>query len=76
MTDTLELEIAITRSEKTKKELAKGLGLSTMGLYKKINNVTEFKASEIITLADILNLDIKEREVIFFKHEVDLKSTS
>jgi len=64
MTDTIELEIAIKRSGKSKKELAHKLGLSTMGLYKKINNITEFKASEIYILAKLL--DIENKEKIFF----------
>ena len=64
MTNTLELEIAIKRSGLTKKEIAKHLGISQMGLYKKIKNITEFKASEISMLADLLNIESKEQ--IFF----------
>lgn len=64
MTDTLELEIAIMRSGKTKKDIAAALGLSKMGLYKKINNLTEFKASEISILTELLNIENKEK--IFF----------
>lgn len=48
MTNTLELEIAITRSGLTKQKIAKKLGITTMGLYKKINNLSEFKASEYL----------------------------
>ena len=64
MTNTKELEIAITRAGITKREIAKRLGLSEMGLYKKINNITEFKASEIKTLAEILG--ITDIDKIFF----------
>ncbi len=67
MTDTLELEIAIKRAGLTKKEIASELGISMMGLYKKINNITEFKASEISKLADLLKIkDYQEKERIFF----------
>lgn len=67
MTNTLELEIAIKRAGLTKKEIAKKLGISLMGLYKKINNITEFKASEISRLAELLNLtNSEEKEQIFF----------
>ncbi|ADZ84499.1 MULTISPECIES: DUF739 family protein [Cellulosilyticum] len=68
MTNTLELEIAIKRAGITKRKLAEMLGLSEMGLYKKINNITEFKASEIAKLAEIL--DLKNKDEIFFNQEV------
>lgn len=72
MTNTIELEVAIKRSGLTKRELAKRLGISEMGLYKKIHNITEFKASEIAILIRELNiLNVKE---IFFKENSDLKS--
>ena len=73
MTDTKELEIAITRAGLTKREIAKRLGLSEMGLYKKINNITEFKASEIKALAEML--EITDIDAIFFATNVDLNST-
>lgn len=64
MTNTVELEILIKRSGLTKKEVAKRLGLSDMGFYKKINNITEFKASEIMILAELLG--IENMDEIFF----------
>lgn len=70
MTNTVELEVAIKRSGITKKELAKKLGISEMGLYKKIRNITEFKASEIAIL--IRELNIQNMEEIFFKQNSDL----
>jgi len=76
MTNTLELELAIKRAMVTKKEIAIALNISSMSLYKKINNITEFKASELYKLTDVLNLGIKERELIFFTHNGDLKSTN
>lgn len=67
MTNTLMLEMAIRRAGLTKKEVAKRLGLSIMGLHQKINNVTEFKASEIAQLYEILNLaSLDEQQQIFF----------
>ena len=76
MTDTLELEIAIRRSGLTKEEVAKRLNLSNMGFYQKLNNITEFKASEISRLYEILNLkSLEDQQRIFFKREVELKST-
>lgn len=75
MTDTIKLEMAITRASITKKKIAKYLNISEMGLYKKVNNITEFKASEIAILQRILNLTSTERDAIFFASGVDLKST-
>ena len=67
MTNTLEFEIALKRAGLTKKEVAKYLGLSDMGLYQKINNITEFKASEISKLYILLKLEnLKEQQTIFF----------
>lgn len=75
MTNTIKLEIAITRSGLKKREIASALGITAMGLYKKIHNLSEFKASEIIKLVKVLNLSNLEREEIFFDEDVDLKST-
>lgn len=73
MTNTLEFEIALKRAGLTKKEVAKYLGLSDMGLYQKVNNLTEFKASEISKLYVLLKLeDLNEQQHIFFAPEVDL----
>ena len=74
MTNTLELEIAIKKSGFTKREVAKKLGISEMGFYKKLNNITEFKASEIEKL--IMILSITDVGQIFFVGNVELKSTT
>lgn len=72
MTDTLEFELAIKRAGLTKREIAKKLGLSEMGLYQKINNITEFKASEIAKLYDLLKLsNLEQQQRIFFACTVD-----
>ena len=77
VTDILEFEIALKRVGFTKREIAKRLGLSEMGLYQKINNITEFKASEIDKLYDILNLkNLNEQQKIFFAHCADCESTN
>lgn len=76
MTDTIRLKMAIVRSGLSQRKIARALNLSEMGLYKKINNITEFKASEIETLQTILSLTVSERDAIFFTTFVDLKSTN
>ena len=47
MTDTIEFEIALNRAGLTKKKVAQSLGISEMGLYQKVNNITEFKEALI-----------------------------
>lgn len=76
MTDSIRLKMAIVRSGLSQRKIARALNLSEMGLYKKINNITEFKASEIETLQTVLNLTVSERDAIFFTSFVDLKSTN
>ena len=56
----------------TLEPLAAALGLTPYGLQKKINNQTEFKASEILTLSEVLHLSEKERNAIFFAKKRDL----
>lgn len=55
--------------------IAKRIGITYAGLLKKINNETEFKASEIQKLADMLNLSLEEKEEFFFTKYVDKIST-
>ena len=74
MTNTLLLEMAIRRVGLTKKEVARRLGLSFMGFHQKINNITEFKASEIAQLYKLLNLSsLEEQQQIFFVSDVHFK---
>lgn len=56
--------------------IARKMGITREGFYKKLNNETEFKASEISCLKEILRLTNAERDVIFFAHEVELKATN
>ena len=53
------------------RHLADLLGITTFGLQKKIDGLTEFKASEIVVLSDALNLTPDEREAIFFARRGD-----
>ncbi|GAA4653956.1 hypothetical protein GCM10023142_10940 [Anaerocolumna aminovalerica] len=64
MADTLKLRAYILQSGLTREQVAKMLGISKFTLHKKIHNITEFKASEIATLSEILN--ITDKESIFF----------
>lgn len=71
MTNSVLLEKAIDESGLMKKYIAGRLGLTSFGLSKKINNHTEFKASEIMALCEILSLNRKDREAIFFSPDVE-----
>lgn len=66
MTDSEALSKAIENSGLKLTFIANKLELSREGFYKKLNNQTEFKASEIVKLQDILNLSNNERDKIFF----------
>ena len=46
--------------------IARALKLSREGFYKELNNQTEFKASEIVKMQEILNLSNEQRDKIFF----------
>lgn len=48
------------------------LGITYRGLLKKITNETQFKATEIQILKELLNLTNEERDKIFFALDVDL----
>lgn len=51
--------------------IAKQLGITYQGFLNKINNETEFKATEIQVLCELLNIDIQEKENIFFVLNVE-----
>ena len=67
MTNTTLLNERIERSGYKRSYIAKALGLSAYGLAKKIQNETEFKASEINALCGLLKIESpEEKEAIFF----------
>lgn len=51
--------------------VAQKLGLTTTGLKKKIDNITEFKASEIDAMRSLLNLSTEDMLAIFFARKDD-----
>ena len=66
MTDTARLRNAIDVRGIKYTHIAKSVGLSYYGLLKKIENDSEFKASEITKISEILSLSNKDRDAIFF----------
>ena len=68
MINTEILNKIINESGLKRSYIAKEIGLSPYGLAKKINGITEFKASEISELCKILHIvGLKNRDKIFFK---------
>lgn len=67
MTNTMLLNKKIDESGYKRIYIARAIGLkSAYGLAKKIRNETEFKASEINALCELLKIDPEEKEAIFF----------
>lgn len=66
MTNTPLLEKYIEKSGYKRSYIAKALGINSYTLAMKINNSSEFWASEIETLCELLNIDVVERMNIFF----------
>lgn len=48
------------------KYVAVQIGLTPAGFYKKINNESEFKVSEVVAITRVLGLSSNERDEIFF----------
>lgn len=71
MTDTKALEAAIVAAGVMKKHICSQLGLTFQGLSDKVNGRTEFKASEIRIMQDVLRLTNEERDRIFFAPSCD-----
>ena len=67
MTNTKLLNKTIEGSGLKRYALAEQMGLTYQGLLNKINNASEFKASEIKKMSEILGIDHELRERIFFE---------
>ncbi len=66
MTDVEKLRGIIDDSGISITAIAAKIGISREGLYKKIQGETEFKASEIAKMKEILHLDDETRDAVFF----------
>lgn len=70
MTDTEKLKKVILQSGIKYGFLASFLKISRAALWMKINNESEFKASEVAAISALLNLSTAERDEIFFAQNV------
>lgn len=66
MTNTPLLEQYIEKSGYKKSYIAQQLGITAYGFALKINNKSEFKASEMTILCKLLKISAKDKEAIFF----------
>ncbi|MBM6824825.1 DUF739 family protein [Veillonella magna] len=65
------LKERIERSGITFTWIAKKLGITREGLYNKLQGKSEFKASEIGVLIDVLQLTPSEQQRYFFTNECE-----
>lgn len=70
MTNTELLRAKVDQSGYKIRFIAEKVGITYQGLLNKINNRSEFRASEIQALYDLLKLTEKERVSIFFDQDV------
>lgn len=71
MTNQEKLQAYIKKSGLKRGYIAEKLGITTYGLSMKITNKSEFKASEIDILCELLHIDVTDRMAIFFARAVD-----
>ena len=66
MTDSKMLQSTISSSGYKLSFVAKKLGITYQALFNKINNNSEFKATEIFALSELLKLNAEQQKNIFF----------
>lgn len=69
MANTEKLKEIIDRSGLKKSHIAEKLGITSQGFWKKENGQSDFTASEIRVLKDILNLSDRQVMDIFLSKE-------
>ncbi|SHK59950.1 hypothetical protein [Hespellia stercorisuis] len=75
MTDVVALRKCIEDSGMTMVFISNKTGMLRETLYNRLSDKkSDFKASEIIKLSDVLGLSNKERDAIFFANESELNS--
>ena len=71
MVNTSKLKATIVERGMLQEQIAMQLGMTSATFNYKVNNKTEFRASEIKKLAEILHLTMEEVFAIFFAEEVE-----
>ena len=75
MTNTELLSEKIRSSGYKLKFIAQKCGMTYQGFLKKLNNDSEFRSGEIMTLRELLDISCEEADEIFFAQNVDKSST-
>lgn len=70
MVDFEKLNCAIEQSGMKISAISDKIGVNRTTLYNKISGKTEFNASEIESISDVLRLSAKDRNEIFFAKKV------
>lgn len=70
MVDFEKLNCAIEKSGMKISAISDKIGVNRTTLYNKISGKTEFNASEIESISDVLRLSAKDRNEIFFAKKV------
>lgn len=60
-----ELSRIIDESGLKKKAIAKGIGLSEDGLYRRLSGKTRWRTEEIVAIGELLHLSKRQRNDIF-----------
>ena len=71
MTNTSKLKAKIIENGLLQEQVAMQLGMTSATFNYKVNNKSEFKASEIKKLGEILHLTAEEVNTIFFADKVE-----
>ena len=66
VTDIKMLDEKIKTSGISKTTIASKAGITREALYNKLNGKTQFNVNEMKIIADILHLNMEEKELIFF----------
>ena len=74
--DSKLFQSEMRKSGYTLDTLAVELSLSRTGLFNKIHNKSEFKASEMAVVSSALHLTEDQKHSIFFAQEVECNSTT
>jgi hypothetical protein len=69
--DSKAFQIEMRKNGHTLDSLAQVLGLSRTGLFNKIHNKSEFKASEMSAIGTLFKLSKTKKDAIFFASNVE-----
>ena len=69
MTNTNKFKAALVRKGMTAGDLAELIGISRQSLSYRMNNIVEFRISEVEKISQILELTLEEKNLIFFENQ-------